>query len=54
MPPTPLLPLEHMLTLVVLFIGVSVYGLLIGNLTAMIQSLNAKSDDFRNKIGGHH
>ena len=48
--PTPTTTVEHVLTLVVLFIGVSVYGLLIGNLTALISNLNSKADDFRDKM----
>ena len=48
--PSPTTTVEHVLTLVVLFIGVSVYGLLIGNLTALISNLNSKADDFRGKM----
>ena len=48
--PSPSTTLEHVLTLAVLFLGVSVYGLLIGNLTAIIQNLNSRSDDFRGKM----
>ena len=45
--PNPSTSLEHVFTLVVSLIGLSIYGLLVGSLTSIISNMNSKQDDFR-------
>lgn len=47
---TPQTPLEHTFALAVLLIGVSTYATLIGNLASIIQQLNGKQEQFRDKM----
>jgi hypothetical protein len=47
---TPQTVWEDLFTLVVLILGVSTYATLIGNLSSNIQNMNAKHEDFREKM----
>ena len=48
--PNPSTTLEHIFTLIVSLIGLSIYGLLVGSLTSIISNMNSKQDDFRSKM----
>ncbi len=47
---TPHTTLEHVFTLSVLMIGVSMYATLIGNLSGIITEMNSRSETFRKRI----
>ena len=42
--PNPSTTLEHVFTLIVSLIGLSIYGLLVGSLTSIISNMNSKQD----------
>lgn len=48
--PNPSTTLEHIFTLLVSLIGLTLYGLLVGSLTSIISNMNSKQDDFRSKM----
>ena len=48
--PNPSTTLEHVFTLLVSLIGLSIYGLLVGSLTSIISNMNSKQDEFRQKM----
>ena len=48
--PNPSTTLEHIFSLVVSLVGLSIYGLLVGSLTSIISNMNSKQDEFRSKM----
>ncbi len=47
---TPSTFLEHVFTLLILIMGVSIYATLLGNLSGIIQQMNEKQEEFRSKM----